>query len=194
MNRYQKLTLLIAGVNIVLVFLFPPYDYVAITRGNVPTFEGFNFVFGNHPNRVINTSFLYLEILVVLVNTAIALLLVTERKAGGGRHRINYQRAMLLMVGVNLLLILLFPPFENYRAVTKAVLPTFEGFYFVFGDNRDRTIVTPILYLEVIFMLINGALFWLMFRERKAEADLTPEQAMALASALQKEAERQLKK
>lgn len=194
MNRYQKLTLLIAAVNITVVLLFPPYDYVSITRGNVPTFEGFGFAFGGHPNRVMNASFLYLEIFVVLINTAIALLLLRESKRGPTKRKIGYQRATLLMVAVNLILILLYPPFENYRAVTKATLPTFEGFYFVFGDNRQRVIVTPILYLEVIFILINGALFWLMFRERKGDADLTPEQAMALAATLRKEAKKKLEK
>ena len=60
---------------------------------------------------------------------------------------------------------LLFPPMENYAAITKAALPTFEGFYFVFGDKWGRNIHVPLLYLEVLCVLINTAALWLLLRE-----------------------------
>ena len=83
----------------------------------------------------------------------------------------------LIVVGINLVLILLFPPFESVYAITNAALPTFEGFYFVFARQANHVLVATILYLEVFLVLINGALFWLIFRERKQLA-LTPEEAM----------------
>ncbi len=46
-------------------------------------------------------------------------------------------------------------------------------------------IVTTILYLEVFFVLINGALFWLIFREKKQQA-LTPEEAFKLMMKMRK--------
>jgi hypothetical protein len=65
-------------------------------------------------------------------------------------------------------------------------LPTFEGFYFIFGDNPMRQIVSSILYIEVALILVNGALLWLVFRD-KTEAELSAEQMRDLAKRLQAE-------
>jgi hypothetical protein len=167
MKRQQQIVLLVAAINLVLVLLFPPYDYTSMQRGNIPTFDGFYFAFGNHPNRVINTDFLTLEIIVVLINTCITWLLSRERPLGkstpGGNR---YQRGVLWLMAANLVLVVLFPPFQNYAAITKAALPSFEGFYFLFADNSQRQLVAPILYLEVCLILINGAILWLMLKGR----------------------------
>jgi hypothetical protein len=45
--------------------------------------------------------------------------------------------------------------------------------------------VTAVLYLEVFFVLINGAIFWLIFRD-KSQAAPTPEQAMKLMMEMRK--------
>jgi len=176
MNNAQRIALIVAVADLILLSLFPPYDYVSLQRGNIPTFDGFYFAFGAHQNRVVNANFFALEIIVVLIYTCIALLLLRtppEReppKHPGGNHR---QRAVLALVAINLVLVLLFPPFEFFSAITKAALPTFEGFYFLFGDNSQRQMVTQILYIEVALIIINGALLWLLFRDK------TPEEASA---------------
>lgn len=187
MTRAQWIALSIAALNLVLVVLFPPYDYVSMLRGNVPTFDGFYFRFGEHPNRVLNANFLTLEVLVILINAGIAWLLLrqpagTGRQAGFGGNR--NQRIVLGLVGLNLVLILLFPPFENFAAITKAALPTFEGFYFVLGDNSVRQIVSPILYIELALVLINGAMLWLLFRDKTVD-EISSEQMRAMAQKLQ---------
>lgn len=182
MNNAQRIALILAAANLVLLLIFPPYDYVSLQYGNIATFDGFYLVFGVHQNRVMNASFLALEIIVVLINTCIALLLLRQpplrqiRRPGGNSR----QRAVLTLVAINLVLVLLFPPFEYFSAITKAALPTFEGFYFVFGDNSLRQMVTPILYLEVALILINGALLWLLLRDKTPE-EVSAEQARALA-------------
>ncbi|MBI2314399.1 MAG: hypothetical protein HYU77_18075 [Betaproteobacteria bacterium] len=188
MNRNQIITLAVAAANIALLFLFPPYDFAPPIKGAIPAFEGFYFVFSAQPNRVINTAFLNLEVFVVLINAAIAFLLLRTRRQEPGRKKFSVQNAVLMAVAVNLVVILLFPPFERVQMVTRAALPSFEAFYFVLGDNRDRTIVTTILYLEVLFVLFNGAMFWLLFKEKKPEKELTPEEALALAREYQKKA------
>jgi hypothetical protein len=164
------ITLAVIAANLLLVLLFPPHDYVSLQRGNVPTFDGFYFAFGNLPNRVINRSFLTLEILVLGINACIAWLLLHKRTLGkpapGGNP---YQRGVLWVIAANLLLVVLFPPFQNYVAITKAVLPSFEGFYFVFGDNAQRQLVTSILYIEVALVVINGGLLWLFLKDRGRE-------------------------
>ena len=171
MNSAQRIALVVAVSNLVLLLIFQPYDYISLQRGNIPTFDGFYFAFGSHQNRAVNVNFLALEIIVVLINACIAYLLlrtppVRQRQRRGGNRR---QRAVLALVAINLVLILLFPPFEFFAAVSKAALPSFEGFYFLFGDNSQRQLVTPILYIEVALVLINGGLLWLLFRDKGPE-------------------------
>lgn len=182
MNTAQRIALVVAVVNLALLMIFPPYDYLSLQRGNIPTFDGFYFAFGSHQNRVINANFLALELIVVAINAGIALLLLRDpplrasRNPGGNRR----QRIVLGLVAVNLVLILLFPPFEYFSAITKAALPTFEGFYFLFGDNSQRQLITAILYIEVALVVINGGLLWLLFKD-KTQEEVTAEEVTALA-------------
>lgn len=182
MNNAQRIALVVAAANLALVLIFPPYDYVSQLLGNVATFDGFYFVLADHTHRVVNSSFLALEVIVVLINACIAILLLRtaaarQLKRPGGNQR---QRTVLMLVAINLVLILLFPPFEVFSMISKAALPTFEGFYFLFGDNSMRQIVTSILYIEVALILINGALLWLLLRDKTPE-EAAAEQARALA-------------
>jgi hypothetical protein len=165
MNRFQAIALICAALNLLLIGLFPPFDYISLQRSNIPTFDGFYWLFGTHLNRVINIDLLTLEAIVVLINAAIAWLLLRPRPI----HTLavnRYQRAVLWLIAINLVCIVLFPPFQNYAAITKAALPSFEGFFFLFGDNSMRQLVTPILYLEVCLTLVNGGILWLLFKGR----------------------------
>jgi hypothetical protein len=184
MNRPQAIALIIAALNLALMLLFPPHDYLSLQRGGVATFDGFYWAFAALPNRVVNRDFLAIEILVVLINAAIAWLLLRGADAAHNRSGMTrLQRGVLWLVAINLVLMLLFPPFENYRAITKAVIPTFEGFYFVFGDHSKQQVITSILYLEVVFVLVNGALAWLLFR-RRGEEHLTAAEVREMADSL----------
>ena len=182
MNNAQRIALVLAVANLALLLIFPPYDYISLQRGNIPTFDGFHFAFGSNQSRVVNANFLALEIIVVLINAGIAMLLLRnpplrQRRTPGGNRQ---QRAVLALVAINLVLILLFPPFEFFAAISKAALPTFEGFYFLFGDNSQRQLVTTILYIEVALVIINGGLLWLLLRDRGPE-EVSAEQIRALA-------------
>ncbi len=178
MNRPQRLGFIFAIINLALVLVFPPHDYISLQRGNIPTFDGFYFIFSSYPNRVVNADFLILEIIVVLINTAIVWLLLRHSRVQPGGNR--QQRRILTLVAINLVVVLLFPPFENYSSINKAALPTFEGFHFVFGDNSQRQLVSSILYIEVALMLINGGLFWLLFKDKGRE-EISADQIRALA-------------
>lgn len=182
MNNSQRIALIFAVANLALLLTFQPYDYISMQRGGVPTFDGFYFAFGSHSNRVVNSNFLALEIIVVLINAGIAWLLLRDppvRKLGspGGNRR---QRVVLALIAINLVLVLLFPPFEFFSAISKAALPTFEGFYFIFGDNSQRQLVTPILYIEVALIVINGGLLWLLLKDKTPD-EVSAEQVRALA-------------
>lgn len=182
MNTSQRVALAVAVANLALLMVFPPYDYVSLQHGNIPTFDGFYFAFGNQPNRVLNANFLALELIVVSINACIAILLLRDPAArtGAGPGGNRRQRIILALTAVNLLLVLLFPPFEYFSAITKAALPTFEGFYFLFGDNSQRQMVTAILYIEVALVLINGALLWLLFKDKTPD-EVSAEEARVLA-------------
>ncbi len=186
MSRAQWIAIAVALLNVGVCLLFPPFDYVALDRGNIPTFDGFHYAFSALANRRLNGDFLTLEIIVVAINAAIAWLLlrpraVPARKSLGGNRN---QRIVLALVALNLVLMLLFPPFENFVAITKAALPTFEGFYFLFGDNSARQIVSAILYIEIALVLINGGLLWLLFRDKTA-AEISADQMREMAKRLQ---------
>ena len=172
MNRYQWITLIVAAVNLALVRLFPPYDYFSAAFNNVPTFDGFHFFSTDAgSNLQVNTAFLQLETFVIVFNAVIAWLLLKTRIDAHvlQKKKTDWQRLVLIGVSLNLLMVLLFPPMENYYAVSRAALPSFDGFYFIFGEHGARTIVTQLLYIEVIFVLINGAMLWLLFRKTKED-------------------------
>lgn len=179
MNRNQWIALAVATANIVLLLLFPPFDQNSVASSKIPVFAGFYFYFKPPQYGVVNTSILMLEVFVVMANLAIAWLLLRTRPAGAPRRNITMQNATLLFTGMNLVLVLLFPPFESVFALSRATIPTFEGFYFIFDRKPIHTIVTTLLYIEVLFVLANGAILWLIFKDRRA---LTQKELAAAAA------------
>jgi hypothetical protein len=161
MTRQQTAVLVVALINLVLIGLFPPYDYVPPVLGGFGAFDGFSFVFSDHPNRSLNAAFLQLELGVVALNAAIAWLIAGRRRKKPAGKR-DWQGIVLVVTGVNLALCLLFPPMQRVQSVTRALLSSFDGFYFVFLPHGERAIVTQLLWLEVIFILVNGALLYLL--------------------------------
>lgn len=156
MNKYQWIIVVVAAINVVLVALFPPYDYVSAARNNVLTFDGFYWLFTDVGGRKVNSSFQQIEYFIILINAAIAWLLLrpgaqsaadptAAGTAGEPARKIDWQRVVLMGVAINLFLVLLFPPMENFYAVTRAALPSFDGFFFLFGERGARTIVTQLL-------------------------------------------------
>jgi hypothetical protein len=106
----------------------------------------------------------------------------------------RYQKILLIVAFVNIAVIMLFPPFDAVP-LARATARTFDGFYFVFGAKSKRNFFIPILYMQVSFVLINGALFTLLFGEsERAQRDLSPEQVAALAKGLSPENTRKLAK
>lgn len=168
MNRNQGIALAFAIVNLLLINLFPPIDQYTVASASVPVFSGFHFIGAKPPLSEVNADLLLIEWMVILANLAIAWLLLQTRAPSGASRRITLQNAALLLTGLNLVLMLLFPPMESVFALTKAAIPTFEGFYFIFAQKPAHVIVGTLLYLEAVFILVNGALLWLIFRKRGA--------------------------
>jgi hypothetical protein len=139
---------------------FPPFDQHSIASTAVPAFAGFYFAFDPPLYGQINSALLTLQALVVLINASIAWLLLQDRPPPGN---LSLQSATLIATGVNLVVMALFPPFKSIYAMTNAALPTFDAFYFIFNHPPHHAIVTNLLFIEVAFILVNGALFWLLF-------------------------------
>jgi hypothetical protein len=75
-----------------------------------------------------------------------------------------------VVIAVNLVVIILFSPFESVFAISRATLPTFEGVHFIFAQQPNHVVVSTLLYLEVMLVLINGGLCWLLLGKRSAAA------------------------
>ncbi len=185
MSRAQKSLLAMTVLNLALILLFPPFDDYSVTSNDIAIFGGFRFILNSTPNAALNRSFLFLEIAVVLINAAIFWLISLENSSRQEKNKFNYRKATLILVAANLIAILLFPPFEYISNMSRAAIPSFEGFYFLFTRPPYRVIVTPILWLEVIFILINGALLLLAFREKRVLRDDSEAKAAELMARLQ---------
>ena len=163
MNSSQITLVIVAAINLALLLLFPPHDSLSLWRGGIPTLDGFYFVFDRHYNKQINGDLLTLELLWLFINAAFAWLML--RKEQPGQSMMSRRAAVLVFAVVNLAVMLLFPPFENYASMTRMSGTWFDGFYFVFGDKWHRRFYVPLLYIEVLWVLVNAALLWLLFRD-----------------------------
>jgi len=163
MNSLQRTVAIVAAINLALMLLFPPQDSLSLWRGGIPTLDGFYFIFDRHFNKQTNGDLLTLEILWLFINAALAWLFLQSHRPGEGI--MSARAGAVVFVVLNLALVLLFPPFENYASTTRMSGTWFDGFYFAFGDKMHRRFYLPLLYIEVLWVLINGAVMWLLFRE-----------------------------
>lgn len=189
MNRFQKVVLAGAALAILVLFLFAPYDLMSVGRGT-RMFDAFYPMFSVPPNRVINADVLYLFTLAVLINAALAWLLLAGSKATPDEPRIE-PRALVIVFGiVNLAIAFLFPPMEAFPFAQRITVGTFDGFYFAFGDKSRRSIFVPLLYIEVLFALTSACAFWLAMSVagRSAPSDPGPLTMFAQADALRERA------
>jgi hypothetical protein len=165
MNRYQHIAVRIAAVNLLLILLFPPFDQHSVVNALAPTFAGFYFILNPPEFGQVNSSVLTLEVMVVLVNAGIAWMLLRDRAPGWEKSKVRLRNAVVMATGANLILMLLFPPFTTVYALPETMPPSFEGFHFILTLGPNHAIATAMLYMEVVFILVNGGLFWLSFNE-----------------------------
>ncbi len=189
MNRYQKIVLYGAAVAIGVLFLFPPYNLITLGRG-APTFDAFYPVFSVPANRVINGDVLYLFAFGVLINAALAWLLLAGSRSSPGEPRVDEQTVVVVFGIVNLAVVLLFPPMEAFPFAQRITVGTFDGFYFAFGDKSRRSIFIPLLYMEGLFVLASACAFWLAMSiaRRAPSADPGALTMLAQADALRERA------
>lgn len=160
MNRFQKVVLYGAAINLLVLFLFPPYDLMGVGRGT-PMFDAFYPLFAVPPSRIVNGNVLYIATFGVLINAALAWLLLTGTRTTPDTPRVDAQAVVIALAIANLAAMLLFPPMEAFPFAQRITVGTFDGFYFAFGDKSRRSLFVPLLYMEVLFALTNAFAFWL---------------------------------
>ncbi len=187
MNKYQRIVVIIMAANIALMLLFPPFLDSPLRRDALPSFEGFYPFMSALGVRRIHTALLTLQILFVVINGLVAWLLLDRHTTQGDIVEFRYTRAIGLFALANFALVLLFPPFESYPSVLRLQAPGFDGFYFVLGDKRHRSLFIPLLYLEIILVTINLLVAWLLFNTLRRGDLAAKEKILELAKSLQPE-------
>ena len=163
MNKFQLTVLTAALANLALLLFFPPYDSLPLGRMGPAGFEAFYPAFDAPPNGRVNTGLLYLEIFPVLINAALAWLLLQDTPQQPYGPRVHWQSVLQWLVIADLLLILLFPPFETLPLATRMGDRSFEGFRFILSGSIQRGIFLPLLFLELLLLALNAAALWLAF-------------------------------
>lgn len=166
-NRYQRLVIVVAIVDVLVMLLFPPFNDVPLARGMLPSFDGFHPLIAKFGKQPIASEMLTIQLFFVLAN-ALAAFLVLRGEPG---KSFNYTAGIAWITAVSAAVILLFPPFEPYPSLYGKGISSFDSFNFVFGDRVSRPIYVPLLYLECVFILINALTVWLLFNTVKRHED-----------------------
>lgn len=186
-NKFQSTVLIAALANLALLLLFPPFDSQPLGRMGPANFDAFYPAFDVPANGTLNSGLLYLEIFPVLINAALAWLLL---QGAPSRPRVRWQSVLQWLVIADLLLILLFPPFETQPLAARVGDRAFEGFRFALSGNVQRGIFLPLLFMELLLLALNAAALWLAFglvargdETNGAESPAVPEPLAAASAA-----------
>src|SRR5438093_10672244 len=157
MNKFQLTVLMPALANLALMLIFPPFNGQSLLRAGPASFDAFYPAFDEPVNATLNSGLLYLQIFSVLVNAVLAWLLLQSAPQEPSRPRVRWQSVLQSLVIANLLLILLFPPFETQpdRA--------FEGFRFALSGSVQRGIFLAFRFREWFLLALDAAALWLAF-------------------------------
>ena len=86
----------------------------------------------------------------------------------------TYQKRLLAVLAVNVVIVLLFPPFDslaigsNLGQVAARGTSTFDAFYFVLDRQANKVVNTDLLLLEIGWIALNGAIGWMLLRDYRA--------------------------
>ena len=163
MNKYQRLVIVSAALNILLMLLFPPFASQPLARIQLSGFEGFYPVFMQFGRLPIYKELLSMQLMYVGANALLAWLLLTTSPQQGSAPELRFGRGIVSLTVMNLLLVLAFPPYESFLTLMRSQAGFFEGFYFVLGTNFRRTIMWPLLQLECMLIVVNALAHYLVF-------------------------------
>ena len=184
MNKYQRLVLVAAMMNALVMLLFPPFSSQSLAKGVLPSFEGFYPLFTQLGHKTVYKELLVLQILFLVINTLSAWLVLQSKKHHGDIPSFSFMQAIGWFSAINLAIIFVFPPFEPYHSLLRNDTGGFDSFYFVFGSRSHRAIYWPLLYLECMFIIINALGHILLFSAVKRSDDEIRRKLMQLTDDL----------
>lgn len=182
MNKHQRLIITVVIIDLIVILLFPPFVERSLARNAFPTFDGFYFLLSELGRRPIDNALLSMELFWIAANALSAWPLLGDdgrREPQGSRHALGIG----LFAFVNITVICLFPPFEQYDSLLRNTAPGFDSFYFLFGDRSARPLFLPLLPLEIFFVLINALALFLVFSAIQRGETAERERLAAVASA-----------
>lgn len=171
MNKYQRLIVVAASMNVLIMLLFPPFTSQPLARGMLPSFDGFYPIVSQLGHKPLFTELLTIQLMFVGINTLAAWLALQSKTRHGKHPDFHFAQAIGWFVAVNLIVIFTFPPFEPYQLLLRADGGGFDSFYFVFGSRSQRTIFWPLLYLECMLVIINALGIFLLFNSVQRGTD-----------------------
>lgn len=83
----------------------------------------------------------------------------------------KYQRIVVIVMAANIALMLLFPPFLD-SPLRRDALPSFEGYYPFMSALGVRRIHSGLLTLQLLFVVINGLVAWLVLDRHTTQGDM----------------------
>lgn len=184
MNKYQRLVIIVAAINILVMTLFPPFNSQPLAKGMLPSFDGFYPLFSQLGNKLLYKELLTLQLMFVAVNTLTAWLVLQTKKHHDDIPVFSFMQGIGWFLAVNLAVIFAFPPFEPYQSLVRADGSNFDSFYFIFGDRSKRPFFVPLLYLECVFVVINALTFLLLFNAVKRSDEAIRHKIMQLTEDL----------
>lgn len=184
MNKYQRLIVIVAAINALIMILFPPFYSRSLARTTIETFDGYYPLLTTFGFRPIHSALLTLQLMFLAANTLAAWLVLQPKRHHDDIPSFRYAEAIGVFVLIDLALICFFPPFEPYQSLQKGVGGTFDSFYFVFGDRSKRPVYIPLLQLEVMWVIANALVVWLLFNAVRRNDDAARARILALAEAL----------
>jgi len=161
MNKYQLSAVFGGLANAVLMVLFPPYDRVAIGRIE-PSFDAYYFVLQPPLAHGVNGGLLAIQLLAVAFFVVLALALLRGSGSAPEQPLRKPQTVIVQLALAAFVVVMLFPPFET-MPVSRMGAATFHGFDIAFGGGIQRGIFVPMLFLELLLLGVNVAIFWLLF-------------------------------
>ena len=184
MNKYQRLVIIVAAINALVMVLFPPFNNQPLAKGMLPTFEGFYPLLSHLGSKPLHKELLTLELMFIVINTLTAWLVLQTKKHHDDIPTFAFMQGIGWFLVINLAVIFAFPPFEPYQSLLRAEGASFDSFYFVFGDRSRRPFFIPLLYLECVFVVINALAFFLLFSAVKRSDEATRQKIMQLTEEL----------
>lgn len=178
MNTYQRLIVVVALIDVAIILLFPPFLGQPMARAAFPEFDGFYPIFSQLGRKPLFKELLSLQLIFVGINALSAWLALADRRPTGASRVVSYWRGIAIFAAVNTVVIFAFPPFEPWRTLLRGDIGGFDGFYFVFGRNRQPPIYWPLLQLECLFIAINALALGLLFGAVSAKPAAAAPQAV----------------